>query len=68
VRNDAATRPWPETIKKQKRVQRHEISHKGDQYTFIGMSASAKAIIAYRSDKRVVSQFEIGRTLFAISR
>jgi len=36
----------------QKNVQRHEISHKGDQYTFIGMSASAKAIISYRVGKR----------------
>src|ERR1700724_2509088 len=36
---------WGYVGKKQKRVQRHEISHKGDQYTFVGMSASAKAII-----------------------
>jgi IS1 family transposase len=43
---------WGYVGKKQKRVQRHEISHKGDQYTFIGMSASAKAIIAYRTGKR----------------
>jgi hypothetical protein len=38
--------------KKQKRVQRHEISHKGDQYTFIAMSALSKAIISYRTGKR----------------
>lgn len=43
---------WGFVGKKQKRVERHEISHKGDQYTFIGMSASAKAIIAYRTGKR----------------
>jgi IS1 family transposase len=43
---------WGYVGKKQKRVQRHEISHKGDQYTFIGMSASAKAIISYRTGKR----------------
>lgn len=43
---------WGYVGKKQKRVQRHEISQKGDQYTFIGMSASAKAIIAYRTGKR----------------
>jgi len=43
---------WGYVGKKQKRVERHEISHKGDQYTFIGMSASAKAIIAYRTGKR----------------
>jgi len=33
------TKIWGYVGKKQKRVQRHEISHKGDQYTFIGMSA-----------------------------
>lgn len=43
---------WGFVGKKQKRVARHEISHKGDQYTFIGMSASAKAIISYRTGKR----------------
>ena len=43
---------WGYVGKKQKRVQRHEISHKGDQYTFVGMSASAKAIISYRTGKR----------------
>lgn len=42
---------WGFVGKKQKRVQRHEIAHKGDQYTFIGMSASAKAIISYRTGK-----------------
>jgi IS1 family transposase len=42
---------WGYVGKKQKRVERHEISHKGDQYTFIGMSASAKAIISYRTGK-----------------
>jgi IS1 family transposase len=43
---------WGYVGKKQKRVQRHEISHKDDQYTFIAMSASAKAIISYRTGKR----------------
>lgn len=43
---------WGYVGKKQKRVQRHEIAHKGDQYTFIGMSASTKAIISYRTGKR----------------
>lgn len=43
---------WGYVGKKQKRVERHEISHKGDQYTFIGMSATAKAIISYRTGKR----------------
>jgi IS1 family transposase len=43
---------WGFVGKKQKRVQRHEIEHKGDQYTYIGMSSSAKAIISYRTGKR----------------
>src|SRR5260221_5636737 len=33
---------WGYVGKKQKRVERHELSHKGDQYTFIGMSASPR--------------------------
>lgn len=43
---------WGYVGKKQKRVARHEIAHKGDQYTFIGMSSSAKAIISYHTGKR----------------
>src|SRR5712691_12217239 len=43
---------WGYVGKKQKRVERHEITHKGDQYTFVGMSASAKAIISYHTGKR----------------
>ena len=37
---------------KQKKVKRHEIEYKGDQYTFIAMSASSKAIISYLTGKR----------------
>ncbi|QIG92457.1 transposase [Bradyrhizobium sp. 6(2017)] len=43
---------WGYVGKKQKRVERHEINHKGDQYTFIGLASSAKAIISYRTGKR----------------
>src|ERR1700748_1546003 len=43
---------WGYGGKKHKKVQRHEIAHKGDQYTFIGMASSAKAIISYRTGKR----------------
>lgn len=43
---------WGFVGKKQKRIERHEIGHKGDQYTFIGMASSAKAIISYRTGKR----------------
>lgn len=43
---------WGYVGKKQKRVQRHEIDHQGDQYTFLAMSSSAKAIISYLTGKR----------------
>ena len=36
---------------KQKRAKRHEFA-KGDQYTFIAMASSAKAILAYHTGKR----------------
>jgi IS1 family transposase len=43
---------WGYVGKKQKRVERYELSHKGDQYTFIALASSAKAIVSYRTDKR----------------
>jgi IS1 family transposase len=43
---------WGYVGKKQKKVERHEISHKGDQYTFIALGSSSKAIITYRTGKR----------------
>ncbi|WP_316193820.1 hypothetical protein [Bradyrhizobium sp. SZCCHNRI1029] len=43
---------WGYVGKKQKRVERHELTHKGDQYTFVALASSAKAIIAYRTGKR----------------
>lgn len=43
---------WAFVGKKQKRVQRHEIPVKGDQYTFVALAASARAIVAYRTGKR----------------
>jgi IS1 family transposase len=43
---------WAFVGKKQKRVERHEIAAKGDQYTFIALASSAKAIIAYHTGKR----------------
>src|SRR5882724_10730085 len=39
---------WSFVGKKQKRVKRHETYAKGDQYVFIGMAGTQKAIIAYR--------------------
>lgn len=37
---------------KQKNVSRKDIPVKGDQYTFVALAASAKAIIAYQTGKR----------------
>ena len=50
---------WGYVAKKQKRVERHEIGHKGDQYTFIAMASSAKAIISYRTGKRDMENTDI---------
>lgn len=36
----------------QKRVERHEIGHKGDQYSFIALGSASRAIISYRTGKR----------------
>jgi hypothetical protein len=38
--------------KKQKNVLRHEIPVKGDQYVFIGMAGTQKAILGWRVGKR----------------
>lgn len=43
---------WSFVAKKQKRVQRHEIFAKGDQYVFVGMAGTQKAIISYHVGKR----------------
>lgn len=43
---------WGYVGKKQKRVERHEISHKGDQYTFVALGSAHRAIISYRTGKR----------------
>jgi IS1 family transposase len=42
---------WAFVGKKQKHAERHEIE-KGDQYTFIALAASSKAILSYRTGKR----------------
>ena len=43
---------WSFVAKKQKNVLRHEIPVKGDQYVFIGMAGTQKAIIGWRVGKR----------------
>lgn len=43
---------WSFVGKKQKNVQHHEIHAKGDQYVFIGMAGTQKAIISWGVGKR----------------
>jgi hypothetical protein len=43
---------WAFVGKKQKRVTRQEAAIKGDQYTFIALAASTKAILSYRTGRR----------------
>jgi IS1 family transposase len=43
---------WQYVGCKQKRVTPANIAVKGDQYTFVALAASTKAIIAYRTGKR----------------
>jgi IS1 family transposase len=43
---------WSFVGKKQKKVLRHEINAKGDQYVFIGMAGTQKAIISWGVGKR----------------
>ena len=38
--------------RKQARVERHELFAKGDQYVFIAMAGTQKAIVSYRIGKR----------------
>ena len=42
---------WAFVGKKQKQTKRHEFT-KGDQYTFVALASSAKAILSYRTGKR----------------
>lgn len=43
---------WSFVGKKQKNVKKNEIFAKGDQYVFVGMAGTQKAIISYRVGKR----------------
>jgi hypothetical protein len=43
---------WAFVGKKQKRVERHEAFAKGDQYTFVALASSTRAIITYPTGKR----------------
>jgi IS1 family transposase len=43
---------WQYVGKKQKRVTRKDAAVCGDQYTFVALASSARAIVAYRTGKR----------------
>jgi IS1 family transposase len=43
---------WAFVGKKQKRVTRHDGPNVGDQYTFVALASSSRAIIAYHTGKR----------------
>jgi len=43
---------WAFVGKKQKQVKRTDSANVGDQYTFIALASSTKAIVAYRTGKR----------------
>jgi IS1 family transposase len=43
---------WAFVGKKQKRVERHEAFAKGDQYTFVALAGTSRAIVSYRIGKR----------------
>jgi IS1 family transposase len=45
---------WSYVAKKQKNVKRHELAAKGDQYVFIGMAGTQKAIISWGVGKRTM--------------
>src|SRR5262249_42240060 len=43
---------WAYVGKKQKHLKRADGPEKGDQYTFVALGSSSRAIIAYRTGKR----------------
>lgn len=43
---------WAYVGKKQKRVTPREVAVKGDQYTFVALASSTRAIVAYHTGKR----------------
>src|SRR5437588_4153998 len=49
---------WAYVGKKQKHVDRPDHPEFGDQYTFVALAASARAIIAYRTGKRDAANTE----------
>ena len=43
---------WAFVGKKQKRVKQTEAANAGDQYTFVALASSSRAILSYRTGKR----------------
>ena len=43
---------WAFVGKKQRHLKRTDSAEKGDQYTFVALASSSRAIIAYRTGKR----------------
>src|SRR5277367_1825215 len=43
---------WAYVGKKQRHLKRTDSREKGDQYTFIALASSSRAIVAYRTGKR----------------
>src|SRR3954468_15705607 len=43
---------WAFVGKKQKHLKRGDSAEKGDQYTFVGLASTSRAIIGYRTGKR----------------
>jgi hypothetical protein len=43
---------WSFVGKKQRRLRKHDSAEFGDQYTYVALASSARAIIAYRTGKR----------------
>ena len=43
---------WSYVGKKQKNVTRKDVTVTGDQYTYVALAASTRAIVSYRTGKR----------------
>jgi len=51
---------WSYVTKKQKNVERHELAANGDQYVFIAMAGTQKAIISWGVGKRFWPTSDLG--------
>ena len=51
---------WGFVGKKQKHVTKQDMDVKGDTYTFVGLAASTRAIVAYRAQRALAGFGSIG--------